>query len=85
MNYQVLWRKRAEDQLASMWLRAADKELLRDCSESVDRILGRDPLAQGEARHGNARLWFYRPLCVLYQIDDPSKTVRVAAIKWVGW
>ena len=85
MNYRVLWRIRAEAQLASLWLRAADKDALTDCSEAIDRILARDPHSQGEGRQGNACLWFYRPLCVLCLVDDPAKTVHVAAIKWVGW
>ena len=84
MNYTVVWRRRAEAQLAALWLRAANKEAIAGYAEQIDRILARNPADQGESRVGNTRVWFHRPLCVLFQIDETAKRVIVMAVKWVG-
>jgi hypothetical protein len=82
MNYTVVWRRRAEVQLAALWLRATNKEANAGYAEQIDRILA--PADQGESRTGNVRLWFHRPLSALFQIDEPARRVIVLAIKWVG-
>jgi hypothetical protein len=84
MNYRVVWRRRAESQLIALWLRAANKYAITGYAEQIDRILERNPIDQGESRVGNVRLWFHRPISVLFQIDESSKLVTVMAIKWVG-
>ena len=84
MSFNVVWQRRAEDQLAALWAEAADQQDLADTAEAVDRILRREPLEQGESRDPGTRLWFYRPLQVLYYIDEPARTVFVVAIRWVG-
>jgi len=84
MNYTVIWRREAEAQLITLWLRAANKEAITRYAEQIDRILARDPNEQGESRNENTRLAFFRPLCVRYQVDEAAKRVTVLAIKWVG-
>jgi plasmid stabilization system protein ParE len=84
MNYRVVWRRRAESQLAALWLRAANKDAVAGYAEQVERILQRNPADQGESRAGNVRIWFHRPISVLYEIDEGDKRVTVMAIKWVG-
>jgi hypothetical protein len=84
MNYTVVWRREAEAQLMTLWLRALNKSAIAGYVEQIDRILQRDPHEQGESRNENTRLAFFRPLCVRYQIDEPAKRVYVVSIKWVG-
>jgi hypothetical protein len=84
MSYTVVWRQRAETQLARHWIRAANKDAFSGYVEQVERILARNPAEQGESRENSYRLWFHRPLQVLFQIDEPNKIVRVAALGWVG-
>ena len=84
MNYRVLWLRRAESQLLGLWLRAANKEAIGGYAEQVDRILQRNPLDQGESRVGSVRLWFHRPISVLFRVDEAAMLVTVIAIKWVG-
>jgi hypothetical protein len=84
MNYTVVWRKRAENQLTALWLRAANKDAVAGYAEQIERILQRNPTDQGESRAGHVRLWFHRPISVLFQIDEAAKRVTVMAIKWVG-
>ena len=84
MNYTVVWRRRAQGQLAALWIRAANKDAVAGYAEQIDRILERNPNDQGESRGGGVRLWFHRPISVLFQVDESAKRVTVVAIKWVG-
>lgn len=84
MNYTVVWRRDAENQLTALWIRAVNKTAIPGYVDQIDRILGRDPHDQGESRNENTRLAFFRPLCVRYRIDEAAKTVTVVSIKWVG-
>jgi hypothetical protein len=84
MNYTVRWLRTAEAGLLAAWLRAANKEAVTGYAEQIDRILAHDPNEQGESRDGTIRLWFHRPICVLYQVDEARRTVIVGRVKWVG-
>lgn len=84
MIFHVIWRPLAETQLTAEWIRAQNKDAVAGYVEQIDRILARNPLEQGESREGNFRLWFHRPLSVLFEVDDGRKTIFVWAIKWSG-
>lgn len=84
MNYAVVWRGRAQAQLAALWLRAANKDAVTGYAEQIDRILARNPTEWGESRAGNYRLWFHRPISVFYQVVKADMTVYVLSVKWVG-
>lgn len=84
MSYRVVWRPRAISQLTDLWVRSTNRDALNGYAQQIDRILERDPHEQGESRADNYRLWFRRPLSVLFQIDEPTRTVFVVAVKWVG-
>jgi hypothetical protein len=84
MNYTVRWLKTAESELMSLWIRAANRDAVAGYVEQIDRILQRTPSEQGESRDANERLWFHRPISVLYRVDETTRTVIVGRIKWVG-
>ena len=85
MNYRVTWWPLAERQLRALWAQAPDQDAVADAADDVNRVLGTDPNGRGESRgSASRRLWFQRPLCVLYVIDEPNKAVYVAAVRWVG-
>lgn len=85
MNYTVRWQRPAEAKLRALWVRAADKDAIADAADAVNRLLRDAPFDQGESRgRADQRVWFHRPLCVRFLIDDAARIVYVAAIKWVG-
>ncbi len=84
MNYTVIWRRRAQGQLAALWIRSANKDAVAGYADQIDRILARNPNDQGESRLGSVRVWFHRPLAVQFQVDEAAKLVTVMAVKWVG-
>ena len=85
MSYSVLWRDTAEASLLASLLRAADKPALWAVARSIDAHLRADPHAEGESRGSGWRLAFVRPFSVLFRIDEPSRTVVVEQLKWVGY
>jgi hypothetical protein len=85
MNYTVRWSPFAEAKLRWLWLRAFDKEAVAELADTANRLLRDRPFDLGESRErADRRLWFHRPLCVAFRIDDSAKVVYVAAVKWVG-
>ena len=83
-NYAVVWQPPAEARLLALYIRAADKDALSAATARIDEILGRNPLDQGESREGVRRIWFYRPLCLTFLVDDDARVVYVTAVKWAG-
>jgi hypothetical protein len=86
MSYQVRWRPQAETDLISEWIRTARKNAMTGYIDQIEKILARNPAEQGETRtlDKSVRIWFYRPLCVLFEIDAAKSTVWVMRIRWIG-
>jgi hypothetical protein len=70
-----------ENDLAALWVDAADRQEIADIANLIDQMLQRDPLNVGEARGGNSRILIFQPLAVMYDVivDD----CRV--IVWQVW
>ncbi|GEM_PF-1736006 len=78
--WKVKWAADAQEQLADLWLRSADRGLLTIASDHLDQILARDPRDPGkEASEG---LWkiIVSPLVALFEIDDQNHVVIVTAL-----
>ena len=48
MNYRVDWHPSAEDDLAALWLIAADRDALASATARLDDHLAQNPLSFGE-------------------------------------
>jgi hypothetical protein len=48
--FAVLWRRRALDRLAEIWMSASDRDAVTNAVSQVDRTLSHDPECQGESR-----------------------------------
>jgi hypothetical protein len=69
-----------------MWERAQVPELIADVADNVNRLLTVNAHELGESRETPARrLWFHRPVCVLFVVDTVNCIVYVAAIRWIGY
>ncbi len=80
MNYSVLWLPGAENELAEIWMAAADRTAVTRAAAELDRRLAQRGPAEGESRPGNRRITFVRPLAVLFQVDQQSRTVSVGQV-----
>jgi plasmid stabilization system protein ParE len=81
MNYRVEWTPRALQGLANAWVTGADRSAVASASDTIDALLQRDPLSQGESRPGNRRILIVLPLAVIYDVDPNARTVTV----WSAW
>jgi mRNA-degrading endonuclease RelE of RelBE toxin-antitoxin system len=80
MIYTVLWRPLAEQQLAQLWLDAADRDATASAADFIDKTLRRDPEEKGESRADNSRVLFVPPLVVLFKVEDEDRIVHVTGV-----
>jgi plasmid stabilization system protein ParE len=81
MKYTVIWRPDAEDELAELWLAGPDRTEIAQAADQIDVVLGQNPLTAGESRGGGERVFFERPLGVVYRVSQDDRTVVV----WAVW
>lgn len=77
MNYTVFWTPSAEEELADIWLNAADRAAITQASHRIDQRLRRDPGNDGESRSRGRRIMIDRPLAVIYRPHPEDRTVDV--------
>ncbi len=63
MRFTVTWHPSAEEELAAIWLQAADREAVTQAAHVIDQLLSSDPLTQGEDFYGD-RILVALPLAV---------------------
>jgi hypothetical protein len=80
MNYTVVWRASAEEELAAVWDAADDRNSVTAAADEIDGRLTRDPLGFGESRDQGERLAYYGPLAVFFHVDAQSHIVSVLAV-----
>jgi hypothetical protein len=79
--YTVEWSRAAENELARIWLRAADRAAVNAAQAHADRLLARDP--SGHGRHVGEGLYQIDcpPLAISYTIDDQRRYVDVTWVR----
>lgn len=81
MNFTVIWRPAAEQELTSLWLASRSKYGLRDAANEIDRALRCDPLNVGESRNANRRIAIEGPLVVEFEVREDDRVVLVTAVR----
>jgi hypothetical protein len=79
MRYTVVWRDTALQQLATIWMAAADRAAVNHAVDDVDTELADDPDQKGEDYFGdryilNAVMW------ALYHIYSDDRMVHVLQV-----
>jgi mRNA-degrading endonuclease RelE of RelBE toxin-antitoxin system len=83
MNWTVEWVPEAEDALADAWLQANDPQAVTRAQADVDRLLARDPVANGRLVHEGLYQIVVAPLTVFYSIDTANRTVEVSEVWFI--
>jgi len=76
----VLWKKSAEDDLASIWLAADDRDLITRTAGAIDEHLEQNAPSAGESRPDGKRILLMAPLGVKFQVYPQERIVRVADV-----
>jgi hypothetical protein len=77
MSYTVTWHPDAEDELADLWMRSADRHAVNVAARRPDQILINDPLSVGESRRGVSRIAFEDPLGIIFDVFEDDRLVTV--------
>ena len=77
MKWTVIYRPDAADELATIWLRAADRQAVADAANAIDQQLGTAPETTGESRENNSRILCEGELTVLFDVNEQERTVTV--------
>jgi len=80
MSYTVLWKPAAQQELAQLWINAADRSALAAAADLIDALLKTDPQSQGESRHGDMRVLICPPLAVNYKVSEADRIVLVSDV-----
>jgi hypothetical protein len=81
MNFTVIWTVAAQNQLAALWMAAADRSGVTAASDRIDQQIRLNPLGAGESRDRlTRRILFDPPLCVLYVVDEPNRMIHVTSV-----
>jgi plasmid stabilization system protein ParE len=81
MKYTVVWKPRAEKELAELWLGAVDKNIVAHAVHQIDSELRDGPLEVGESREGRFRILCVLPLVVSYEVIEADCLVRVVRVR----
>ena len=76
----VVWKASALDQLAEVWLQAADRQAVTTATAQVDNLLGVDPLGCGADLREGLRVVEIQPLRVIFAVQDEDRLVEVARV-----
>jgi hypothetical protein len=81
VRFTVTYLPSPEQDLASIWVNAADRQAIADAANAIDALLADDPLGVGESRTGITRILIVEPLAVLYDVIVDDRRVSV----WQIW
>ena len=80
--HEVDWDNPALDQLAAIWMKAADREAVVRASDEINQLLEIDPINAGESRTDDYhRVLIHGPLMVYFQIIESEKSVMVTSCR----
>jgi hypothetical protein len=80
MNWTVIWKTDAEGDLATLWMRASDRDAVTVAANRIDVLLRKDPLKIGESRAEDDRIYYEPPLAVLFTVDELDCKVFVERV-----
>lgn len=81
MNYRVVWLPNAEDELAAVWLAAADQDEVARAAHVVEGELARRPLQTGFPRSSSVHRFAWQlPIGVEFEVVEDDKRVFVLGV-----
>jgi plasmid stabilization system protein ParE len=79
MTYTVAWIPQAQNRLADIWNRAADRQEVADAADRIDRLLRIDAHRIGRPL-GAGRILVAHPLAVSFTVDPGDRAVRILQV-----
>jgi len=80
MRYTVVWLPSAQDELADIWIQAADRQAITAAAHRIDRTLARDADRKGQIFHQH-RVLIDAPLAVTFSVSVADCLVTVTQVR----
>lgn len=78
-NYRVIWTNSALNDLADIWLRAVDREVVNRAVSEIESRLQESPTEWGRDLREGLRSFSQKALRVLFYVAEDRKMVRIVA------
>jgi plasmid stabilization system protein ParE len=83
-RYTVTATQKAENDLADLWLRAANRTAVAVAADRIDRILREDASVKGcPATHGLRQI-VVAPLMAEFSVEEDDRQVTIWTIRHIG-
>jgi hypothetical protein len=79
-RYTVTWVKSAQNELATIWTQATDRQAVTDAADAIDRELSVDAPTKGQPVSEGLRALVIDPLRVLFSASEPDRLVEVSNV-----
>ncbi|HZT81883.1 MAG TPA: hypothetical protein VFA26_16780 [Gemmataceae bacterium] len=76
----MTWHPVAENRLADLWSAGPDRQAIADAADTIDMLLARDPLNQGESRTEKHRIMIVPPLAAHFEVSEDDRIVHVLEV-----
>jgi hypothetical protein len=80
-RFTVVWHQRAQDELATLWIEAADRRAVVGAAGEIDRYLAVDAESKGTPIVDVIRQLTIPPLRILFAVSEPDRMVRVLLVE----
>lgn len=80
MNFMVVWRPDAEQDLAAIWLAATNRNAITAAAHAIDQTLAVDPDTVGRPVFATVREYQHPPLGVEFEVIHADMRVWVLAV-----
>jgi plasmid stabilization system protein ParE len=77
MSFTVSWTPAAQQDLAAVWMAAADRNAVTSAAHTVDALLAVSPETRGNLRFDTVRTLTVPPLGVDFEVVEPDRIVYV--------
>jgi len=81
IRYTVVWPGGAQDELAELWLAAADRGAVAAAANAIDVELSEDATIKGVDLSEGLRILFAPPLRVLFAVREDDRVVEVLRVR----
>jgi hypothetical protein len=78
--YTVVWWPPAERDLADIWLKSPNRQLIADAANIIERQLADSPEVAGESGPAGFRRLFVQPLFVQFTVSEADRLVRIVSV-----
>ena len=82
MRYTVVSTEFADYQLATIWLRAVDRQYITNASDRIEALLRNDPDMIGDLRPDGFRSIIIHPLVVTYEVITDDRKVVIRSVRF---